>query len=122
MIKIAIIDDDLDIILAMEAVLQSKNYTTITAQNMNAGLRIIREENPDLIILDVMMEEPDDGFFLAKIVRKEGIKTPIIMCSSISHALGMKYGKSEMIPVNLFLDKPVSPELLLEKVELLLKK
>ena len=68
-----------------------------------------------------MMNEPDDGFFLAQKFRREKIITPIIMYTSISKSFGMDYGVNEMVPVDEFVEKPISPELLLEKVEKLLK-
>ena len=66
MAKIAIIDDDPDIIDASSLVLTSKGHEVITANNPDDGYKIVKENSPDLIILDVMMNEPDDGFFLAQ--------------------------------------------------------
>jgi DNA-binding response OmpR family regulator len=120
MAKIAIIDDDPDIVDASTLVLQSKGYTVITAFNPTDGYKIVTEENPDLIILDVMMIEPDDGFFLAQKFRKMNINTPIIMYTSVSKSLGMEFGPSEIVPVDEFVEKPVSPETLVDKVEKLL--
>jgi DNA-binding response OmpR family regulator len=120
MAKIAIIDDDPDIVDASTLVLQSKGYTVITAFNPTDGYKIVTEEIPDLIILDVMMIEPDDGFFLAQKFRKMNINTPIIMYTSVSKSLGMEFGPSEIVPVDEFVEKPVSPETLVEKVEKLL--
>jgi DNA-binding response OmpR family regulator len=120
MAKIAIIDDDPDIVDASTLVLQSKGYTVITAFNPTDGYKIVTEEIPDLIILDVMMIEPDDGFFLAQKFRKMNINTPIIMYTSVSKSLGMEFGPSEIVPVDEFVEKPVSPETLVDKVEKLL--
>ena len=69
MAKIAIIDDDPDIVDASSLVLTSKGYDVITASNPDDGYKIVMDQNPDLIILDVMMIEPDDGFFLAQKLR-----------------------------------------------------
>ena len=118
---IAIIDDDPDILDASSLVLTSKGYDVLTASNPDDGFKIVIENKPDLIILDVMMNEPDDGFFLAQKFRREKIITPIIMYTSISKSFGMDYGVNEMVPVDEFVEKPISPELLLEKVEKLLK-
>ena len=120
MAKIAIIDDDPDILDASSLVLTSKGYEVITASNPDDGYKIVMDQNPDLIILDVMMNEPDDGFFLAQKFRKRNIDTPIIMYTSVSKALGMDFGASEMVPVDEFVEKPISPETLIEKVEKLL--
>ncbi len=122
MALIAIIDDDPDIIDASSLILKSKGYAIVTATNPDDGYKIILQEKPDLIILDVMMDEPDDGFYLAQKLRKEGITTPIIMYTSVSKATGLEFEKSELVPVEDFVEKPISPEELIEKVEKLLKK
>jgi DNA-binding response OmpR family regulator len=120
MAKIAIIDDDPDIIDASSLVLTSKGHEVITANNPDDGYKIVKENSPDLIILDVMMNEPDDGFFLAQKFRKNKITTPIIMYTSVSKSTGIDYGVSEMVPVNEYVEKPISPAQLIEKVEKLL--
>lgn len=122
MAKIAIIDDDPDILDASSLVLTSKGYVVITATNPDDGYKIVKENFPELIILDVMMNEPDDGFFLAQKFRKEKIKTPIIMYTSISKTTGMEFGKSDLVPVDEYVEKPISPDDLIEKVEKLLKR
>ncbi|HWQ82488.1 MAG TPA: response regulator [Ignavibacteria bacterium] len=122
MALIAVIDDDPDIREASELVLTSKGYKVITASNPKEGYEIITNQKPDLIILDVMMDEPDDGFFLAQKLRKENNKTPIIMYTSISKAVGMDFGASDMVPVDDFVEKPISPDMLIQKVENILNK
>ncbi|AFN75716.1 response regulator receiver protein [Melioribacter roseus P3M-2] len=121
MALIAIIDDDPDILDSSSIVLKSKGHNIVTANNPRDGYKIVAEQKPDLIILDVMMDEPDDGFYLAQKFRKEGITTPILMYSSVSKATGMEYDKSEMVPVDDFVEKPISPEELINKVNNLLK-
>ncbi len=120
MAKIAIIDDDPDIVDASSLVLTSKGYDVVTATNPDDGYKIVMEHHPDLIILDVMMNEPDDGFFLAQKFRRMNIDTPIIMYTSVSKTLGLEYGAGELVPVDEFVEKPISPETLIEKVEKLL--
>jgi DNA-binding response OmpR family regulator len=122
MALIAIIDDDPDILDASSLVLKSKGYNVITASNPNDGYKIVKEKKPNLIILDVMMDEPDDGFFLAQRLRKEKITTPILMYTSVSKAIGFEFGKNEMVPVDDFVEKPISPDELVKKVESLLHK
>lgn len=117
MAKIAIIDDDPDILDASSLVLTSKGYEVITATNPDDGYKIVKEQKPDLIILDVMMNEPDDGFFLAQRFRREKFDIPIIMYTSVSKALGLEFGAGEMVPVDDFVEKPISPETLVDKVE-----
>lgn len=122
MALIAVIDDDADIREASEIVLTSKGYQVILASNPKDGYEIIKTQKPDLIILDVMMDEPDDGFFLAQKLRREKVKTPILMYTSISKTVGMDFGASEMVPVDDFVEKPITPDALIQKVEKLLNK
>lgn len=120
MAKIVIIDDDPDILDVSKIVLTSKGHKVFTALNPEDGYNLIVDQNPDLIILDVMMNEPDDGFFLAQKLRREKIYTPVIMYTSVSKTLGLDFGKSEMVPVDEYIEKPISPDELLAKVDKLL--
>lgn len=122
MALIAVIDDDPDIREASTLVLTAKGYEVISASNPKDGYDIVKTKNPELIILDVMMDEPDDGFFLAQKFRRENIKTPILMYTSVSKTIGLDFGKSDMVPVDDFVEKPITPDLLIQKVEALLKK
>jgi len=121
MATIAIIDDDPDILDASSLVLTAKGYEVITADNPVDGFLIVMEKKPDLIILDVMMDEPDDGFFLAQKFRREKFNGPIIMYTSVSKSIGMEFGASEIVPVDDFIEKPIAPDVLVDKVEKHLK-
>lgn len=120
--KIAIIDDDPDIVEATTILLESKGYTVVSAGNVSEAKILVDTEHPDLIILDVMMEEPDDGFYLANKLRKIGVTTPIIMLTSVAKATGLEFISGGTIPVDEFLEKPVPPAVLLEKIQLHLNK
>ncbi len=122
MARIAVIDDDTDILDASSLILKSRGFEVVTANNPDDGYRIVKETQPDLIILDVIMNEPDDGFVLAQKFRKEGVATPILMYTSISRALGIEFSKGIMAPVDEFVEKPISPDELVSKVEKLLAK
>ena len=121
MATVAIIDDDIDILEASSLVLTSKGYNVIMASDPEEGYKLVKERKPDLIILDVMMNEPDDGFFLAQKFRREKIDTPIIMYTSVSKSIGIEFGTSEMVPVDDFVEKPITPDMLIDKVEKLLR-
>ncbi|MDQ1266325.1 MAG: hypothetical protein QG635_1477 [Bacteroidota bacterium] len=121
MLKIAIIDDDPDIVEATTMLLESKGYAIVTAANVDDAINLVDTEKPDLILLDVMLIEPDDGFYLAHKFKQKGLKTPIILLTSVSKALGFEFGKSDKMPVDDFLEKPVSPKVLLEKVSFYLE-
>ena len=122
MTTILVIDDDPDILEASSLILKANGYNVFTANNPDDGYKLVVEKEPDLIILDVMMIEPDDGFFLAEKLRRENINIPILMYTSISKTVGMKFGTTQLVPVDEFVEKPISPEELINKVRTLLKK
>lgn len=123
MTKILLVDDDQDFVEINRHLLQKEGYEVVCAFNPTEGMAALKKEKPDLLILDVMMEEADDGFAMAQKIRREKIETPIIMLTSVSKILGMKFGKDkEMLPVNEFFEKPVSAEKLLAAVKKYTKK
>lgn len=115
--KVLIIDDDPDIVEALTLLLESKNYKVYSENDPDKGFESATANKPDLIILDIMMDDPDDGFFFFKKIRKNEINTPVIIYSSVSNALGFEFGKNEMIGAEEFIDKPAEPELLLKTIE-----
>jgi CheY-like chemotaxis protein len=126
--KILIIDDDPDITEAMKVVLETQNYLVSTAVNGTEGMEQIKNNSPDLIILDVMMDTPREGFALDRELKKDPLykDIPILMVTSVKEKTGLDFkpeaGDAAWLPVDEFLDKPVRPEVLLEKVQMLLKK
>ncbi|MBS1257382.1 MAG: Alkaline phosphatase synthesis transcriptional regulatory protein PhoP [Candidatus Scalindua arabica] len=132
--KILIIDDDPDIVEAMRMPLEANGYKVITANCGKEGLKKAREEIPDLIMLDVMMETDTEGFHVAYELRSENHdseyrncrKIPILMLTAISQKKGMSFSpeKDEVfLPVDDFIEKPIQPKDLLKKVaELLVNK
>lgn len=118
--RIVVVDDDHDILDTSRLVLEAEGFEVETADNPDDGFKLIETKNPDLIILDVMMNEPDDGFFLAQKIRRKEIKTPVLMYTSISKSMGYDFDKGEVVPVDDFVEKPITPEQLIEKVKNLL--
>jgi len=119
--KILIVDDDPDIVEAARLVLEREGYEVDSAPNRAEGMTKIEEVSPDLLILDVMMEEPDDGLRMAREIRRAGHTLPIIMLTSVNAAMGLNIDKDEeMVPVEEFQPKPVDPQTLIAKVKKLL--
>lgn len=121
--RILIVDDDPDIIEAGKLVLEREGYEVEGASNRAEGLSSIEAATPDLLILDVMMEEPDDGLNMARELRKKGYTLPILMLTSVNAAMGLNIDKDEeMVPVEEFQSKPIEPATLIAKVKGLLEK
>jgi len=123
MAHILVVDDDVQFVESVRVYLESGGHSIIVATNREDGMRLANEKAVDLVILDVMMHEPDDGIAMAQELRRKGFSKPILMLSSISQVTGFTYGKdSEVLPVNDFLEKPVRPEVLMQKIAALLAK
>ena len=126
--KILIIDDDPDIVEAMKVILESKNYEVALAKSGEEGLKKTREDRPDLIILDVMMESMDKGFEVARNLKNDQRhkNIPILMLTAIKEKTGLGFekeaGDPDWLPVDDYCDKPLKPEELISKVEMLLRK
>ena len=82
--KILIVDDDPDLTKALKVTLESKNYIVITASNGSEGMDKINTDTPDLLILDVMMSTSQDGFEMARELKKDPKhkKMPILMLTA----------------------------------------
>lgn len=125
---ILMVDDDADITAAISAILESEGYSVAIAENRSAGMEKARSQKPGLILLDVMMDTWQDGFEMARELKKdEDLKdTPILMLTSIEDKTGIEFkstaGDPRWLPVDGFLDKPVEPEVLLAEVKKLLAK
>jgi acetate kinase len=123
--KILTIDDDPDIRSALKAILESANYRCFQAATMREGLKMISDVKPDLILLDVMMEDISAGFRLAKQLREAekaptARRTPILMVTGVEKVTSLRFRDrvgTASLPVDGFLEKPVEPEILLKKVK-----
>jgi len=126
--RILIIDDDPDIIEAMTVVLENRGYEVRSAQDGDQGMVRLKEARPDLIILDVMMRTSQEGFELSRELKHnaEYKDIPILMLTAVKQKKGLDFksvaGDEDWLPVEEFLDKPVKPDLLLEKVGDLLQR
>lgn len=121
MAKILIVDDDPDILEVVGMVLEKEGYEIATAASREEGMAAVEKFQPDLIVLDVMMDQPDDGFVMAQDLRKDGFAAPILMLTSVGKVTGMDFAADEsIVPVDDFQEKPISPDALIEKVSALL--
>jgi len=113
-VRILLIDDDVDFVKATTKVLESKPYEVIVAFDGKEGLEKARSEQPDLVLLDILMPKVD-GFAVADQFKKDESlsKIPVVALTSFSDS----YGQPFAFEVSDFIQKPVSPKDLLAKVE-----
>ena len=126
--KILIVDDDPDIIEVMRLVLENQGYAVDSAGDGAEAMVQIKAARPDLIILDVMMNTIGEGFILSRELKKSSDykDIPILMVTAVKERTGIDFkpsaGDESWLPVEDYLDKPVEPEVLLDKVRGLLQK
>ena len=118
--KILVIDDDIDFVQPIRRLLEFNGYAVIEACDGIEGIEKACSEKPDLILLDVMMTRLSEGFdtFRELRVRVETKNIPVIMTTSINAKVPFKFGPDKTwLPVDRFIEKPISPEKLLEEVK-----
>ncbi|MEM4725238.1 MAG: response regulator [Candidatus Hadarchaeum sp.] len=125
MAKILVVDDDPDFVEITRTILQSHGYEVASAASGDQALQAMREEVPDLVLLDVMMATVLDGLNLSHVMSEDSVlkDVPVIMVSSIAdspHA-GL-FPTDEYIPIDAWISKPVQPNDLLHKVAQFVKK
>jgi CheY-like chemotaxis protein len=122
---ILVIDDDADFTATVRSVLEHEGYTVVEADSGAEGLRQLRACRPDLVILDVMMESPTEGYSVNEAIKYSGDfdrsdQTPIIMVSSIQESPDDRYPRAsaevDMIRPDRYLTKPLDIPRFLEIV------
>ena len=126
--KILVVDDDPDILDALTMILEATGYQVVTARDGVDGLASLKAEKPDLLILDLLMPKMD-GFAVCKELQDARWSSyrdiPILILTSVREEASRRRYELEtglQLDVDDYLEKPISPDILLERLEKLLKK
>ena len=114
------IDDDQDFLDCIRLILEANDYLMEEAVSAEAGLRKYKGAAPDLVIVDLMMEEIDSGMHFVKELRLLGNTAPIYMLSSTGDQLFMATDYTELGLDGVF-QKPIQPDVLLSTLREKLK-
>jgi DNA-binding response OmpR family regulator len=114
------VDDDRDFLDSVRAILESNGYNMAEASSAEEGLRVYKETKPDLVIVDLMMEEVDAGTNFVKELKALGNAAPVYMLSSVGDNLSMSTDYSELGLAGVF-QKPIQPETMLKVLRSKLK-
>lgn len=114
------VDDDQDFLDAVRLIVESAGYRMVEADSAENGLRVFKKERPDLVLVDLMMEEVDAGTRLVRQIQALGRQVPIYMLSSTGDnlAASMDYGELGLAGV---FQKPVDAKVLLAALRSKLK-
>lgn len=111
---VLIVDDEKSIVEILDFNLRKESYDTLKAYDGEEGLRMARECNPDLILLDVMLPIMD-GFEVCKTLRGEGNNVPIIMITAREEETDMVFGLEN--GADDYVTKPFSMRALMARVK-----
>ena len=114
------IDDDQDFLDSVRMILEANGYAMVEANSAEDGLKVYKSSQPDLVIVDLMMEEVDAGTSFVKELRAHGNQVPVYMLSSVGDALNLSTDYSELGLAGV-LQKPVEAEALLSLLKSKLK-
>ncbi|HNQ45701.1 MAG TPA: response regulator [Syntrophorhabdus sp.] len=125
--KILLVDNDVDFIDLNKAVLENSGFDVVVAYSSAEGLDRVRFEQPDLIVLDLMMEKHDSGFGFAKAMKADPTtkNIPILMLTAVGSETGMEFSQEldgYWMKTDDYANKPLLPEDLVKKINELLAK
>ncbi|MDP3150999.1 MAG: response regulator [Ignavibacteria bacterium] len=122
--KILYVDDDPDQVEQNKLLLESKGYFVLTAFSGKEGWEVYKQNKPDAVVIDLIMEEHDSGFILSYKIKKESYskKIPVFIVTSAAYLTGFKFGSSteeekEWIKCDAILNKPVVLDELVQKLD-----
>ncbi|MFO0871310.1 MAG: response regulator transcription factor [Pirellulales bacterium] len=116
--RILLVDDDAEIIESMSYALSAKGYQVLVARDGNQGLAMAETEDPDLLILDMMMPKRSGFLVLEKLRRSRPIPMKIIMITANEGSRHKAY--AEMLGIDDYIRKPFAIDRLLDSVAKLL--
>ncbi len=126
MAKILMIDDDADYVMGLRILLESRGHQFFSAASGDAGLERVKEVNPDLILLDVMMDTRTEGFHVSLRLRDRAPDSefgayrhvPILMLTSIHQTTALRFGPDEdYLPVDALLEKSTRLDVIMAKID-----
>jgi DNA-binding response OmpR family regulator len=116
--RILLVDDDREIVESMRIALEANGYEILIARDGNQGLVMVERDNPDLVILDMMMPKRSGFLVLEKVRRSRPVPLRVIMVTANEGSRHKAY--AEMLGVDDYIRKPFAMDRLLDSVDRLL--
>jgi DNA-binding response OmpR family regulator len=122
--KILVIDDDPDLVEALKIILETESYQVVSAFDGKEGLKKVKEENPHLIILDLLLPKKDGDILCRELKRNPRYTDiPILVLTAVAEKVDIKVfpeHKIRSLPADDYVHKPIQPQDLLDRVKKLL--
>jgi DNA-binding response OmpR family regulator len=125
-VKILVVDDDPDIREVLEALLEGEGFEVVTANNGEEGLEAIKKEDPDMMILDLLMPVMD-GFAVCKQLQDPRMSKwngmPVLILTSVREEVSQRRYELETglsLDVDDYVEKPIDPDVVLDRVQKIL--
>ena len=116
--RVLLVDDDAEIIESLRYALSARGYEILVARDGNQGLAMAEREDPDLVILDMMMPKRSGFLVLEKLRRSRPVPMRVIMITANEGSRHKAY--AEMLGVDDYIRKPFAMDRLIESVERLM--
>ena len=116
--RVLLVDDDTEIVESMRTVLESRGYEILVARDGNQGLMMAEKEEPDLVVLDMMMPKRSGFLVLEKLRRSRPVPMRVIMITANEGSRHKAY--AEMLGVDDYIRKPFAMDRLLSSIDKLL--
>ena len=116
--RVLLVDDDAEIVESLRYALESRGYVVLVARDGNQGLAMAEREDPDLMILDMMMPKRSGFLVLEKLRRTRPVPLRVIMITANEGSRHKAY--AEMLGVDDYIRKPFAMDRLVESVDRLL--
>ena len=116
--RVLLVDDDTEIVESMRTVLESRGYEILIARDGNQGLMMAEKDDPDLVVLDMMMPKRSGFLVLEKLRRSRPVPMKVIMITANEGSRHKAY--AEMLGVDDYIRKPFAMDRLLASIDKLL--
>ncbi|MBN1296683.1 response regulator [bacterium] len=122
---VLIVDDDEDILFQMKLNLAETEYEIMTAGSEKEARKILEDTRPDLVILDLMMENRDSGFVLSHSIKRLDPMIKVILVTAVTSETGMEFDAStpderRWVKADTIMSKPVRKDQLLREIDSLM--
>ncbi len=114
------VDEDRDILEQLRLILEANGFAPLLAETAQSGLALYQRQAPDLVVVDLMMEDLDAGLNLVRQIRARNREVPVFLLSSVGDQLYGQFDASELGIQGVF-QKPVEPDRLLSALTLALQ-